>query len=908
KKEGVHPYALSVKEVLNFYRVSPEKGLSEEQVKSRLAIYGENKLKEQEKLSPWKILIEQFKSFIIYILLFAVVVSFIVGEFLDASMILAILVINAVLGFVQEYKAERSIEALKKMAALKARVVRNGRVQTIATEQIVPGDIILLEEGTKIPADARLIEAVSLAVQESALTGESVPVEKHTLALRDNTPLAERKNMVYAGTMVVRGRGKAVVCATGLESEIGKISGMLSETTKELTPLQKKLNSLGKALGMITLAIALVIFLVGLIKTKVYTYLFSLDFKNFFIGVKDWLLTSIALAVAAVPEGLPAVVTITLAIGVRRMLKRRALIRKLPSVETLGETSVICTDKTGTLTKNEMTVRKVFSNGKFAELTGKGYQTQGKLVSEKKFSDKDKLVFVIGALCNNATLSEKSNSSSNEATSPEVSGDPTEIALLVSALKAGFSLNDLAQNFQRLKEEPFDSTRKMMSCLFKDKRKGNYIIFTKGAPERVLEKCEFYLDKGKLKKLDKKAREKILEVNDKFASEALRVLGFAYKERSTPKLEERGLVFVGLQGMIDPPNEMVKESIAKCKSAGIRVVMVTGDNKLTAKAIAREVGIDGDAIDGQEFDALSTEEKKKLVNQIGVFARVEPKHKLEIVELLRAQGDVVAMTGDGVNDAPAIKKSDLGIAMGLTGTDVTKEASDMVILDNNFVSIVNAVEEGRGILVNIKKFINYLLSSNIAEVLVIFLAIIIGWHLPLTAIMLLWLNLVTDGLPALALGLDPTPKEVMRQPPEKSSNILGKKLMFNISYMAALITIVVLGVYYWSIRFYSHLPKELFVARTQTIAFTALVTSEFIRLQTIRSDYKLGILTNKYLLLALASSLVLQLFAIYSPFNSFFGAVPISALDWAVIAGASSLIIIANFFLLSLRKNAQQIR
>ncbi len=881
-------YQQSKEGVLKGLRVDPERGLSSLEIGRRRIEYGWNELKAKKGVNPFLLFLRQFKSFIIYILIFAVILSFIAREYVDAFVILAILIFNALLGFFQEYKAEKAIESLKKLAGLRAKVIRNGGIILIDSKELVPGDILLLEEGSRVPADARILEAIALGVSEAALTGESMPVSKHADSLENEIGLADQRNMLFSGTIIARGRGKAVVVETGMKSEIGKIAGMIAEIEEEQTPLQKKLESLGKRIGAATLVICFLIFLLGALKDDLFQVLLSEGFLAFIFASKTWFLTAVSLAVAAVPEGLPAIVTIVLALGVVRMAKRNALIRRLPSVETLGETTVICSDKTGTLTKGEMTVRVAYTNFKQIEIGGDGYTLQGEVKGEHGLKNEDLLLFKIGVLCNNASLVMKGRNL-------EISGDPTEAALLVSAEKAGIRHLMLRKSSPRIQEEPFDSTRKMMSTVHEDAR-GRKYVFTKGAPENLLEKCDRILVDGRIMRLTPPLKKRVLDQNTAYAQKALRMLGFAYKEYKENEFLEEHLVFVGLQGMIDPPHPEVKDSIVRCKEAGIRVIMVTGDHRNTAEAIAREIGIEGESIEGLEFSKLSGEKQIEVIERVNIFSRVEPRHKMIIVDLLQKKGEVVAMTGDGVNDAPAIKKADLGIAMGLTGTDVTKETSDMILQDDNFTSIVNAVEEGRGVYDNIKKFVNYLLSCNLGEILIIFFAILLGWPLPLTAVMLLWLNLVTDGLPALALGVDPYAKDLMKRPPRRAKEgILDRGMMFNILFVSILITLGVLGLFFWAMQNYG----EESTVKIQTIALTSLIVMELARLQAIRSEYKIGAFSNKYLLLAVASSLALQLLIVYTPLSRFFGTTALSLLDWGWILGAGIIVFMVN--LLGLR-------
>ena len=881
EKEGFRYYDKPVDEVLQFFASDDKKGLSKREIEERLKKFGPNVLEEKGKINPIFIFFNQFRSFIIYILIFALVFSVLVEEYIDSVVIGAILIFNAFFGFIQEYKAEKAIEKLRELSGFKSRVVREGEVILVDSKELVQGDIILIEEGDKISADARIIESKNLKVSEASLTGESIPVLKVSEVLYGDLSIADRKNLLYSGTNVAKGRARAVVVATGMKSEIGKIAGMISAIEKDETPLQKKLSYMGRWIGVFTILVSISVFFAGVFRDGLIGLLFSRQYYLFVISARDWFLTAVALAVAAVPEGLPAIVTIALALGVRRMLKRNSLIRRLPSVETLGSTNVICSDKTGTLTSNEMMVRKVFVNSNDLDIEGKGYELNGKI---SKLSRNDLFIFQIGVLCNNASL----NVSGNKV---DVIGDPTEAALLVSAERAGVKHVEFRKLWLREDEESFDSERKMMSTVNIDPKTKKKIVFSKGAPERILEKCNRVIINGKVVKLNASLKKKILEKNKEFAKQALRVLGFAFKDFKG-KIEE-DLIFVGLQAMHDPPRKEVKESILKCNNAGIRVIMVTGDNLYTALAIAKEIGIEGESIESIEFSKLSNREKLKMIEKISIFARVDPAHKVEIVELLQKKKYVVAMTGDGVNDAPAIKKADIGIAMGIKGTDVAKETSDMVLIDDNFASIVNSVEEGRGIYQNIKKFVNYLLSSNMAEVLVIFLAIIFGMPLPMTAIMLLWINLVTDGLPALSLSVDPPSRDIMKSPARRAERgIMNRSMVFNVVYVALLISFGVLGLFVWAQNYYE--GTENMIERAQTIAFTAIVIMEFVRLHMIRSEHNLDAFSNKWLVLAVAVSFALQVAVIYTPLNQFFGTTFLGFRDWAMIFGVSFGVFVLN--------------
>ena len=888
-------HAKEIKDVLaGLY--TGENGLSSAEARLRLGKYGLNEIQQKQKISPSRIFISQFGSPIVWILIAAVMISFLLKEYIDASVIGIILVLNAFFGFVQEYRAEKAIDALKKMASLKAVVLRDGKEMQIDAKELVPGDIMLLETGEKIPADARLIESIELQVQEAALTGESIPIRKRTAACDEKTSLADRFNSVFSGTVITNGRGRAVVHSTGMGTEIGKIAHLIETETSDMTPLQKKLVTLGRWLGILTVVICLIVFGAGIIKGE--------PLLKFFI-------VAVSLAVAAIPEGLPAVVTISLALGVQRMIKRNALIRKMPSVETLGCTTVICADKTGTLTHNEMTVRKLFVDNDEITVTGSGYSPKG------TFSNgADDLDFLLeaGALCNNAKLEESDGSSGDKSIT--VIGDPTEGALLVSALKKGIRWNELGSRHRRLAEITFTSERKMMTTVhdFGGKKK----VISKGAADILLEKCGYFLLNGVKYRLTKDIKLKILRKNEEFASQALRVLGFAYRDLedlrqiksnnlhinnaknpafglTDPKLLEKELIFIGLQAMIDPPREEVRESIKKCMTAGIKVVMITGDHKITAMAVAKELGIKGKAVTGMELGSIDLDEEAE---NIAIYARVNPEDKLKIINALKKRGHTVAMTGDGVNDAPALKRADLGIAMGITGTDVAKEASGMILTDDNFTSIVNAVEEGRVIYDNIRKFVLYLLSSNIGELLTVFTAIMIGLPLPILAIMILWINLITDGLPALALSVDPAEPGIMNRPPRNPrSEIINRWSGLYMFAVGLIMMAGTLGIFYWT------LSKEGWTGGEQgyaymhatTMAFTTLVMFQMFNVLNCRSNslslFKVGIFTNKKLLLAILSSVILQAIVVYGPLGRVFQTTSPTGFDWITIVLVSSSVL-----------------
>ncbi len=854
------PWERSIEETYEDLSASPE-GISEEEAEKRLEEYGSNELEEEEGVSPFKLFLEQFADFLILILLVAAVLSLILGHQIDFYLIVAIVVGNGIFGFIQDWKAEQSIRALKEMASPEAIVYRNGKKKEISREEVVPGDLIALEQGSAVPADGRLVEAQSLQVDESALTGESEPVKKQLDPLDPEADLAERDNMVFKNTHVVRGRGEAIVTSTGMETEIGKVAQQLQQVEKEQTPFQREVNQLGKRLGTVLLLISALI-----IPTSILLH---------GTGWLEAFLTAVALAVAAIPEGLPAVVTLALAMGTKKMTKRNALTRRLSAAESLGSVDTICTDKTGTLTENEMTVQKIYTRSGESDLSsvnlssGEGKRGKSGLETE--------LLFKTGVLCNDAEVQE----------GEDVLGDPTEAALLKSARKVGLDLSELTSSRQRLREVPFSSERKMMSTVYQTN--GEPVAYSKGAPAVILEKCGSYWEDGEVKPLTPEIREEFRDKVEQFAGEALRVLGFATKDLSNGDLNrfsddqlETDLTFVGLQGMLDPPREEVSEAIDACRKAGIRTVMVTGDNALTAGAIGRELGFSGEALTGKEIDQLSDSELREKISEVDIYARVSPSHKLKILNLIKEEeGHVVAMTGDGVNDAPSLKRSDVGISMGIRGTDVAKGASDIVLLDDNFASIRHAVAEGRTIFDNIRKFVALLLSGNLAEVLTVFLASLAGLGLPLTAPMLLWVNLVTDGLPAVALGADGRSRGVMERPPrEEGEGVIS-------SYMVYVILGIGLSLTTLIIFSYNHFLPDLATART--VAFTELVLIELLEIWPIRRIFGQPTVRNNWLYLAIGSSILLQFAVIYTPLNSFFGLVALGIYPWLVVLSAVAI-------------------
>jgi len=866
---------------------SSSEGISNKRAKIALAHYGKNEIKRTKQTSPLKIFLSQFNSFIVYILIGAFLISLILAflyenqtdkfdSYVDAAVIGIILLLNAILGFFQEYKAEKSIEALKKLTGLQANVLREGIATKIDASLLVPGDVILLETGEKIPADSRIMEAISLEAQEGTLTGESTPVKKISEMLKTDLEIADQKNMIFSGTILTRGRGKAIVCATGKSTQIGKIAQLIENQEITRTPLQDKLKQLGKWMGILVLAVVAIVFIIGVLKGT---------------PLEEMFITAIALAVAAVPEGLAAVVTISLALGVQRMIKKNVLIRKLPSVETLGSTTVICSDKTGTLTKNEMTVQKIYANNEEIDVTGIGYDQDGKFSSNP---ENFKLLLKCGVLCNDAILN------------GGVLGDPTEGALIVSAAKAGIIKSKLDKKYARISEIPFDSERKMMSTTHKEN--GKDIMYTKGAPENVVNKCSRIMVNGDIRKLTGDDRLNIEKHNKHFANKALRVLGFAFKEVNG-NYNEEDLIFIGLQAMIDPPREEVKIAIEKCKKAGIKVVMITGDHIDTAIAIARELNIEGKAVTGMDLENTANLEKE--VEHIGVYARVNPEHKFRIVKALQTHGHVVAMTGDGVNDAPALKRAEIGIAMGIAGTDVAKEASEMILTDDNFNSIVNAVEEGRGIYNNIKKFVFYLVSSNLGEVLTIFLAMIIGFYdetgriiVPLVAVQILWINLLTDGLPALALGIDEPDSNIMeKKPRSKNEHLMTTYNIITMTSIALLMMIITLTIFNKS-------NPSINAKYAQTMAFTTLMMLQMFNVLNSTSEnesiFKKGIFSNRWLWVAIICSISLQLAIIYIPIMAkLFKVVKLTFNDWIFITlASSSVLVLAEIIKLIMRKHS----
>jgi len=877
-----------------------QKGLGQEEAKRRLEEFGYNELKAKKGVTPLQIFLNQFKDIFVIMLLVATVISFLIGETIDAITIAVIVILNSVVGFVQEYRSEKAMEAMKKLTAPKARVIRDGNETMIDAREIVPGDIVLLEAGDRVPADARLIETVDLKADEAVLTGESTDVTKNLSVVNEEAPIGDRKNSVFMATHMTYGRGKAVITATGMKTEFGKIAEMVQTMETEESPLKQKLERFAKKLGIIIVALTAVIFALELYEIFVLGVAQSTDVVA---NVLDAFEVSIALAVSAVPEGLPAIVTVSLALGARELAKRNAILRKLSSAETLGATTVICSDKTGTLTKGEMTVRKIYVNGKTFEVTGAGYEPKGEfLVDGKPISLKENPELELALKAN--TLNANANYDGKR-----VLGDTTEGALIVAAAKVGIAKKDLEALYPRLHEVPFTSERKRMTTVHKTPE-GKLVAYVKGAPEMLLERSTLILKDGKAEKLTAEDKNAILAMNEKMANDALRVLGVAYKDLPADAVEkfdeenyESNLVFLGLSGMIDPPRAEAKEANARCRAAGIKTVMITGDHKLTAVAIAKELGMlhSDKVLTGVELDDLDDMEFERIVGDVSVYARVSPEHKLRIVKALKNKGEIVAMTGDGVNDAPALKQADIGIAMGITGTDVTREAADMVLADDNFATIVNAVEGGRTIYDNIRKFSFFLLRSNFDELLVIGSFALLGLELPLTAGMILWINLVTDGGPALALTMDPPEDDVMQRPPrDPKEGILHGRIA---SILATFVTQFVGTGLVFLVSYYV-LGRP--IAEARAMAFVQATLQELVIVWNCRSEtkgaFKLSFTSNKFLLGAVILSAILTVIIPYTsliiPGFFLFGTAPLELVDWLIVIpfSLSGLLILPEIF------------
>ena len=933
-------HALKAEEVLQNLKVK-EQGLTTEEAASRQAAYGLNQLQEAPRPGFLSVVWDQINSFVVWLLIIASIISALLGDTIEAAAIMAIVVLNAALGIIQERRAEEALAALKKLAAPEAHVLRDGHRVSVPARELVPGDMVFLEAGNYIPADVRLLEAINLRVEEASLTGESLPVQKSAATVLDkDVPLGDRKNTAFMGTLVSYGRGRGVVVSTGMRTQLGLIAEMLQNVEEEETPLQRRLDQLGKTLSIGSLALVAIVFIVALINYTEIGELFSgplAYLREYAKEITEVFIIAVSLAIAAVPEGLPAVVTISLALGMREMVNRHALIRKLASVETLGSATVICSDKTGTLTQNEMTVTRLWTDGQFVEVTGTGYVPKGDFkVGDKKVVIGDYpgilTLLWLGALNNDAQL--ETTGTSEEQQTFRVVGDPTEGSLLVAAAKAGTPYTEINEAYPRENEIPFDSERKRMITVhditnpkpndfspFHDKKHKNWdVIAVKGAPDVVLELCTRYQAMNdEIEPMDAKAKKRILDANDAMTADALRVLGLAYRVEKdvpdrelTPEEVEKDLVFVGLIGMIDPPRAEVKPALEHARHAGIRTVMITGDYPNTASAIAKSIGLllpGRKVATGADIDRMSEADLNREIELTDVFARVSPEHKMRIVDALQANHEIVAMTGDGVNDAPAIKRSDIGVAMGITGTDVAKGTADMVLTDDNYASIVSAVEQGRIIYSNIRKFVFFLLSSNVAEIMIIFLATLAGLPVPLTAIQLLWLNLITDGAPALALAMEKGDPDIMDQKPRaKNEPIINKSMQVGLivqtfAQTGAVLLAFLLGLA-WHLEAGAVIPygldalnyvlqhdwRGVDVQTAETMAFITLSLCELFRAYTVRSErasiFSIGFFSNRYMQYAVGLSIILLLLVVSVPFlQPIFNTHFMSGREWAVVLG-----------------------
>lgn len=855
-------YNLSGKDIEQKFQTSSTQGLSPDEAARRLSQDGPNEFKKEKKKSVVTKFFEQFKSFMILVLLVAAVISGVVGYlhgegFTDAIIILVIVIVNAIIGVAQEIKAEKSLEALEKMSAPYSKVVRNGQVETIPSKEIVKGDVVIIETGDLIPADMRLVEAVNLKVEEAALTGESVPENKHTDTIEGEVPLGDRENMAYSSTLVSYGRGKGIVVETGMTTEVGKIAGLIQSVPDTKTPMQIKIDQLGKFLGIAAIVICALIFVVGIIQGR---------------EIVEMFMTAVSLAAAAIPEGLPAVSTIVLAVGVQRLAKKNAIVRHLPSVETLGSTNVICSDKTGTLTQNKMTIVQLYTDNHSTDIP-------------EKLTNNQHLLLIATILASDAKLSQ-------EEGHWKTTGDPTETAFLDTGIRFGLNKNDLERSTERVTEIPFDSDRKMMSTVNRGSNQ-QLTVYTKGGLDEILAHSTHILLNGEVKPLTEAEKEKIRKVNTGLAEKALRVLAGAYKEidtlpeEITPATLEKDLIFIGMAGMIDPPREEVRDAVLKCRQAGIKPVMITGDHKITAVAIAESLDIkekDETAMTGSELEKMSDNELLEKVDRTSVYARVSPEHKVRIVKAFQKQNKIVAMTGDGVNDAPALKLADIGLAMGITGTDVSKEAADVVLADDNFTTIVTAVEEGRRIYDNILKAIQFMLSTNIGEILVIFTAIVANWATPLLPIQILWINLVTDSLPALALSVDPADPDVMqRKPVDSKEGIMNRPFLIRILLQGVMIAGLSLTAFL--------IGMQTDVATAQTMTFAVLAFTQITHVLNVRSPRHSAfrnMFKNKILWGALAIVMALMIIVLEIPhLHDIFHLAPLNQAQWLWIIGLS---------------------
>ncbi|MBL7055146.1 cation-translocating P-type ATPase [Candidatus Woesearchaeota archaeon] len=855
---------------------SSENGLTKNEAKKRLEEFGYNELQKEKKLTAITIFLSQFKNALILLLIFAGFLSLFLGEKIESIAIFGIVLLNAILGFIQEYKAEKAIEALEKISAPTAKVLRDGKEQKIPAREVVPGDILLLEAGDIVPADSRLIELSSLKIDEASLTGESFPSKKVIEPFKLGISVADQENMAFMGTAVTYGKGKSVVTGIGMKTEFGKIATSLQTTKEVQTPLQIKFTRLAKQIGIVAVVLIIIVLVSGTLQG-------TLTFGKM-------LLFALALTVSTIPNSLPIIVTVGLSMGTKRLAKKNMLIKKLPAAESLGAATIICSDKTGTITKNQMTITEIFYDNQIIKVSGAGYEPKGNFyVDNKQINPKQlELFFRIGYLCNSSKLVKKEGKF-------EIIGDPTEGSLTVLGKKGNLEDENLQRNFSFIEELPFDSDRKRMSVIFKNKINKKTEAYAKGAPDLLLTVCDRILEKGRVRKLTKKDREKILKMNNSFAGKALRVLALAYKEVSDSKKYsignvEKNLVFVGLVGMIDPPRDEVKQAVKQCQEAGIRVMIITGDHALTTKAIAQQVGLFGEGdivLTGDDVEKMSDAELEKKIEKVRIIARALPIQKSRIVDALQKKGHIVAMTGDGVNDAPALKKADIGIAMGITGTDVAKEVSKATLTDDNFATIVNAIEEGRNIYNKMIKSAKYLLSCNAGEITAVFMAIMLKFPLPLLPLQILLMNLLTDDFPALGLGFESSEEGIMKLPPrDPKEKPISLKIFLSIVIFGL---IMGLGTLFMFIQY-----KEIDLSKAQTVAFTTLVMFQMFAVMSSRTLYPslkhLNPFSNKWLLGAVCLSMIIQLTVIYwSPLQAIFGTVALSAIDWLKIIGISSL-------------------
>ncbi|MBN1875540.1 MAG: cation-translocating P-type ATPase [Anaerolineae bacterium] len=917
-------HALGIEASVQSLESDLKSGLTSAEAKRRLDVYGFNELEEKPPPTFLERLWDQIRDFVVMILIVSAVISFFLGDYIESAAIIAIVILNTAVGIIQESKAEEALAALKKMAAPEAHVIRDDTRVMVPARELVPGDMVLLEAGSIVPADLRLVQSINLKAEEASLTGESVPVNKNAEhELDPSAGLGDQHNMAFMSTTITYGRGVGMVTGTGMKTAIGHIAEMIQSVEEEDTPLQKKLDDVGKTLGVASLAICGLVFVVGLVRPLIVGQVVT----DWVAHIKEFFMLAVSLAIAAVPEGLPAVVTICLALGMQEMVKRHALIRRLPAVETLGSATVICSDKTGTLTQNQMTTTRIWADGKLYEVSGRGYAPEGGFLSageEILHLDEYPVLQAAlwgGTLCNDAILEAHTD------TEYRMIGDPTEGAMVVAGAKAGFWRDKLEKTFPRVNEIPFDSDRKRMTTIhdlgpapaqnispLSGGGVDNYVAIVKGAPDLVLERCTYIQTAAGPVDLTDAKRQEILDANANLASQALRVLGVSYRQLSEvpsepkPNDVEQDLIFVGLQGMIDPARPEVLPAVQKAQGAGLRTIMVTGDYAATAAAIASEIGILNEghvAVSGAELEAMSDEELDARIDKVDVFARVAPHHKMRIVAALRKRNNVVAMTGDGVNDAPALKQADIGVAMGITGTDVTKQTADMVLTDDNYVSIVSAIEQGRVIYSNIRKFVYFLLSCNVAEIAILFIATLLGWPQPLTAIQLLWLNLLSDGAPALALGLEKGDPDLMERAPRPPDEpVINKAMWQGVAIQTVAITFAVLAAYLLGWKSFgpdlavrkgyaegTAAFDEFVLLTSETMAFMTLVLSELFRAYTSRSEryplFKLGVFTNKWMQYAIGFSIVLLLLVVYIPVpavREVFNTTPLTLTEWLVMA------------------------